>query len=357
MGSMTFLINDTSTGGTTPAVKIVITENADGTVTFAVTQQAGYVGDLRGLFFDVADETLIGTLSAAAAGLTELQQGNDSVADLGNGANMQGLLGDAGGYDVGVEIGTSGLKTTDDIRSFTFTLDSSSRNLTLADFSNVAFGARITSVGLDSNLDGSFETSRSGSSKTGEVTFAVITPTQDFATVDEDATLSGNVLADDGAGVGDVLTVTGWSGGPLGTEHAFVELAYAKIKLNANGSYTVDASAADALGAGESVSHTFTYDVLQTNVDGTSTHTVSFKVTITGTNDGPVILGEMFTGAVTEAGSNSDTGTLSTSSSFAFDDLDLSDTHSVGFAPVGRRSARSARSRSPTRPPAPVTAP
>ena len=61
---------------------------------------------------------------------------------------MQGLLGDDGGYDVGVEIGTSGLKTTDDIRSFTFTLDSSSRNLTLADFSNVAFGARITSVGL-----------------------------------------------------------------------------------------------------------------------------------------------------------------------------------------------------------------
>ena len=64
MSSMTFLINDTSTGGTTPVVKIVITENADGTVTFVVTQQAGYVGDLRGLFFDVADETLIGTLSA-----------------------------------------------------------------------------------------------------------------------------------------------------------------------------------------------------------------------------------------------------------------------------------------------------
>ena len=117
----------------------------------------------------------------------------------------------------------------------------------------------------------------------------------------------------------------------------------AKVKLNANGSYTVDASAADALGAGESVSHTFTYNVLQTNVDGTSTHTVSFKVTITGTNDGPVIAGEVFTGAVTEAGSNADTGTLSTSSSFTFDDRGP-ERHAHGgvHAGRGRRSARSA---------------
>ncbi len=336
MGSMTFLINDSSTGGSTPVVQIVITENADGTVTFTVTQLAGYVGDLRGLFFDIADESLIGSLSASsAANLTEFQQGNDTVSDLGNGANMQGLLGDAGGYDVGVEIGSSGLKTTDDVRTFTFTLDSSARDLTLADFSNVCFGARITSVGLDSNLDGTFETSRSGSSKTGEVTFAVITPTKDEASVFEDATASGNVLANDGAGAGDVLSVTGWSGGAVGVEYTFVDLANAKIKLDANGSYTIDASDADSLAAGESVSHTFTYNVLQTNVDGTTTHTVSFKVTITGTNDAPVIAGEVFTGGVTEAGSNVDTGTLSTSSSFSFDDIDVTDTHTVTFSPVG----------------------
>src|SRR5262245_7581364 len=169
MNTLTFLINDSSTGANTPVVKIVITENVDGTVTFVVTQQAGYVGDLRGLFFDVADERLVGTLSAsAAANLTSFQQGNDTVKDLGNGANMQGLLGDDGGYDVGVEIGTSGLKTNDDVRAFTFTLDSSLRDLTIADFSDVCFGARITSVGRDSNLDGVFETSRSDSSKTGE---------------------------------------------------------------------------------------------------------------------------------------------------------------------------------------------
>ena len=58
-------------------------------------------------------------------------------------------------------------------------------------------------------------------------------------------------------------------------------------------------------------------------------------MTITGTNDAPVIAGELYTGGVTEASSNADTGALSTSDNFSFDDLDLSDTHSVGFAPIG----------------------
>lgn len=326
MATMTFLINDSSTGGNTPVVQVTITENLDGTLTFTLTQLAGYVGDLRGLFFDVADESLIGSLTAAGIGLTELQQGNDTITNLGGGANMSGLLGDAGGYDVGVEIGSSGLHTTDDIRKFTFRLDSTLRDLTLADFSSMSFGARVTSVGLDSNLDGSFETSRSGSSKTGEVTFAVISPTTDSAAVTEDATASGNVLGNDGAGAGDVLTVNGWSGGELGVEYAIVELGYATIQLNADGSYLIDASAADALAAGESVSHTFTYNVLQTNIDGTSTHTVSFKVTIHGSNDQPTLTIADASGDVTEGDG---TAALSDSGVLSFADLDATDVVTV----------------------------
>ena len=81
------------------------------------------------------------------------------------------------------------------------------------------------------------------------------------------------------------------------------------------------------------------------------------SVTITGTNDAPVIAGELFTGGVTEAGSNADTGTLTTSDSFSFDDADLTDTHSVGVHP-GRRDARHAEpSDHRPRRPAPATAP
>ncbi len=191
MSEMTFLINDSSTGGNTPIVQVKITENTDGTLTFLLMQLAGYVGDLRGLFFDIADELLIGTLSASGSGLIGFEQGDDTINDLGGGANMNGLLGDAGGYDVGIEIGASGIRTNDDIGTFTFTLDSNLRDLTLADCSGVSFGARVTSVGLDSNLDGSFATSRTLSSKTGEVTFAVISPTKDVVTVDSHGFVTG----------------------------------------------------------------------------------------------------------------------------------------------------------------------
>jgi VCBS repeat-containing protein len=329
MASMTFLINDSSTGGSVPVVQVVITENSDGSVSFKVTQLAGYVGDLRGLFFDLADETLVGSLTAAGTGLTDLLQGNDTVIDLGGGANMQGLsTSDGGGYDVGVEIGSSGIKSNDDFRWFEFTLDSATRNLTLADFSNVSFGARVTSVGLDANLDGSFETARSGSSKTGEITFAVITPTKDCVAVQEDAGLTGNLLANDGVGAGDVLTVTGWSGGALNTDLIFSDLGNVKVRVDSNGSYSVDASAADALAAGETISHTFSYQVLQTNAEGTSTHTVSFKITVTGSNDAPVVAVTDATGAVSEP--VSPVGDLTDSGTIDFSDVDLTDVHSVG---------------------------
>ena len=100
MRSMTFLVNDRATGsGPTPAVAVTVTENADGTVSISINVVGGVTGDLRGFFFDVANESRIGTLSVTptSPGFTEFRQGNDSVRDLGNGANMNGLLGSDGG--------------------------------------------------------------------------------------------------------------------------------------------------------------------------------------------------------------------------------------------------------------------
>ncbi|MEN9395927.1 MAG: hypothetical protein RLZ81_457 [Pseudomonadota bacterium] len=326
LDSMTFLINDsTASTGTQPLLQVTITANADGTVTFSITQidtAGAALGDLRGLFFDLADESLLGSLtSTATSGLTEMQQGNDSVVNLGDGATMAGLVGDNGGYDVGIEIGTSGL-SKDDIRSFSFTLDSSMRDLTLADFSGVSFGARLMSVGIDLDGNGTIDTARTGSTKVGEVSFQTITPVDDSATVQEDALANGNVLANDGAGVGDTLSVTGWTGGALGTAIAPATLSGATVTLNADGSYVVDASGADALAAGQTVVQTFTYTVLQTNVDGTSSHTASFTVTITGTNDAPTV-SAFSNGAVTEDAATPD---LTTTVSVDFSDADLSDT-------------------------------
>ncbi len=302
MASMTFVINDTSTGGATPAVQITITENPDGTVTFSIVQLVGagaYLGDLRGFFFDVADETLINTLSTTANPLlTELAQGNDSITNLGDGANMNGLVGDSGGYDVGVEIGTSGIGTNgNDVRNFSFTLDSSARDLTLADFANVTFGIRITSIGQDVNGDGTIDTSRTGSAKVGETTFALVALSPDCATVAEDTTAFGNILTNDTATALDVLTVQSWDGGALGTPIEITGGQGATVTLKADGTWSIDAPAADALAAGETVTQTFTVTILQTHYadaahtipDGTYTTTETFTVKIVGTNDAPIL--------------------------------------------------------------------
>ena len=96
--------------------------------------------------------------------------------------------------------------------------------------------------------------------------------------------------------------------------------------------YSVAASAVEFLAAGETKVETFTFNVLDGH-GGSTQRTVT--VTITGTNDAPIIAGELFTGGVAELGSNVDTGSIGTSGTFNFDDADLTDTHNVSFVPVG----------------------
>ena len=86
--------------------------------------------------------------------------------------------------------------------------------------------------------------------------------------------------------------------------------------------YQVANSAVQYLAAGEIVQERFTVTISD-GKGGTVAQVVT--VTITGTNGAPVIDGTLFTGAVTELGSNIDTGTIGTGGSFTFDDTDLAD--------------------------------
>lgn len=285
MANMTFQINDA--GGKAPAVWVTISENADGTLRFDLKVDGSYTGDLRGLFFDLADESLINSLQVApvTAGFTELQVGNDTVKDLGGGATMNGMLGstDTAGFDVGIEIGTSGIGK-DDYQTFSFVLDSTARDLTLADMANVDFGVRLTSVG---EIDGS----RTDSSKILETTSTAIDAGDDAAVASENNTVSGNVLTNDARGLpaSDVVTVTGWEGGNLGEAVVLTNAEGATLTLNADGSYVVDASAADRLSEGEHLEYSFTYDAkAQNEATSWSSDTGVFTVTVDGVNDGPV---------------------------------------------------------------------
>jgi VCBS repeat-containing protein len=326
MASMTFQVNDASTSGGTPAVWVTITENANGTLTFSVTQQGGIIGDLRGLFFDLKDESLIGSLTTNQLG-ADFRQGNDTVKDLGDGATMEGLLGstaksklagaEGNGYDAGIEIGTSGIGK-DDIQSYSFTLDSSARDLTLADFSGVDFGVRLTSVGV---IGGS----REDSSKILENTFIAMDAQADSAGTNEDAAAAtGNVLANDnlGGAASGSMSVTGWSGGDLGQAVTLANTEGATLQLNANGSYVLDATASQALSAGEKIEFVFSYNVQQ-SVDGDSaSDQASFTVTVEGRNDGPVA-GDDAAGAISEDGAIVNASVTGNDS-----DIDRLDTHS-----------------------------
>lgn len=316
MATMTFQINDSSTGGTNPAVWVTVTENSDGTLTFDVTQAGGVVGDLRGLFFDVADESILSSLKVIATS-TDIRMGDDSIKDLGDGANMNGLLGSDKGYDVGIEVGSAGIGKGDDIRSYSFTLDSSARNLSLADVANVDFAARLTSVGV---IGGT----RADSSKILEITSQAIDAKFDLVAVDENTTATGNVLTNDTTSGGS-SSVMGWSGGAVGATIALESEGdtVGSLRLNADGSYVLDTSAGDELSEGESIVYNFNYGVRnQTETTSWSDDTSALTVVINGRNDGPVAGDDMVSG---NENANGTTGTVLANDS----DIDRLDTITV----------------------------
>src|SRR5205085_142758 len=88
--------------------------------------------------------------------------------------------------------------------------------------------------------------------------------------------------------------------------------------------YSVAASAVEYLAAGQTKVETFSFDVSDGN-GGMVPRTVS--VTITGTNDAPIVAATDVTGAVTEL--VTPVGNLTDSGTIGFTDVDLTDVHSI----------------------------
>lgn len=279
--SMSFLINDASTEVGGPQVRVTVTEAANGQLQFSVTQEGAIIGDLRGLFFDLADKALVGSLSTSTAN-TGFSQGLDKVTNLGQGVNMNGLTGSGKGYDAGIRIGSAGLGK-DDIRSYEFVLASSVRDLTLDDFANIDFAARLTSVGT---LDGN----RNASAKLLERTSSAVNAQDDQTSVLENGVGQGNVLSNDGDA--DSALVTSWTGGDAGSSVRLMDgdLDLGSLTLSADGSWQLDLNGPDAdrLSAGETLTKTFVYNVKVQNGDDWSTDSASLTVVIHGQNDAPV---------------------------------------------------------------------
>jgi hypothetical protein len=143
-------------------IQVTITEMLNNALQFdlVVTSETGSIGDLNGLFFDVADESLLDGMTATGADVTGMIFKANDVTKVDNYNNIRGeLLQDLGKFDGGVQFGTAGI-AEDDIRETSFILDHDSVDLTVDLFLGMDFAARLTSVGPEGGA-------RDGSSKIG----------------------------------------------------------------------------------------------------------------------------------------------------------------------------------------------
>lgn len=116
-------------------------------VTLDVLSDTGEIGDLRGLFFSLNDDSLTDGLTITGDDVTSTKLDANSVTKVGAGNNMKGeVVNEAGKFDAGIEFGTPGIGS-DDIRTTTFIISHDSEALTLEDFAGQPVGIRLTSVG------------------------------------------------------------------------------------------------------------------------------------------------------------------------------------------------------------------
>jgi hypothetical protein len=128
-----------------------------GAIRVTVEVVGAAVGDIRGVYLNLADDSLLAGLSVVGADVTAFQVGG--VTGVGPGNNLNGG-GSPCPCDIGVEIGTPGIGK-DDLRMTVFDLAHTSRPLELALFEGQSVGVRLTSVGEFGERGGSSKLSGS----------------------------------------------------------------------------------------------------------------------------------------------------------------------------------------------------
>jgi hypothetical protein len=246
---------------------VSVTEQADGTLLFELEVVGPRAADLRGLFFDVNDPTLLGNLVLTGPDITAYDF--EDVMDLGYGNNMLG--GGREAYDVGMSFGDAGIGSDkEDIRSTSFVLSSADGSpLTLDLIANVEFGVRLTSIGTEGGA-------RDGSSKQTVVAPAAPDAIDDNYTTPEDTPITIDPLANDTDADGDALTATVLTGPAHGT-----------LSQNPDGTYEYTPDP-DYNG-----SDSFTYQV--DDGKGGVDHATVY-ITVDPVNDAPVARDDAFTG-------------------------------------------------------------
>ncbi len=263
------------------SVSIAVITLVDGALRFDVeVLGGGKIGDLRGLFLNIADESLLSGLSVEGDDVTDSAFKANKVIDLGNGANMKGA---SRGFDLGVEFGKAGIGGGDDIRSTSFVLRHDSVALTNDLFEHQSLGLRLTSVGYE---HGPRCDSLKIVAKVPELCDPeppVNTPPQpdaDAAKVCANQSVMIDVLDNDIDADGDALTITAVAGQSI-VEGGSVTLASGAVVRLVEGELVYDLSGADDfdhLLIGATAQDSFEYTVS----DGENTAAAAVEVTVCG---------------------------------------------------------------------------
>lgn len=269
--------------------EVSITE-LDGELVFTVRvpDGSGTIGDLRGFFFDVTDESLIdGLVLSSGAQVTEARFLEDRVSNLGKGANVNGEIVNTGGkFDAGIEIGTAGM-SADDIQETSFRIAHTDQPLDVSIFAGARFAVRYTSVGEE---DGSRDDS------TKSVGFMQSPPEalDDLGETDEDTIYTQDLLANDSDPDGDSLTVVSAGGLAPGSPITVTSEngRTTTVFVSAAGVLTLDPTVDfNDLPLGATDRITVSYEI----TDGNGNFdTAQATVIINGLNDAPVAVDDFY---------------------------------------------------------------
>ncbi|MDJ0732312.1 MAG: VCBS domain-containing protein, partial [Crocosphaera sp.] len=237
--------------GSDAKVLMTLEELANGEIQLTVDVADGIFADIRGIFFNISDESLIDGLTITGENITNTNSGEIGIADEVDSVGNAVIRPES--YDYGIEIGTSGIGS-DDISSTSFIISHVDQALSLEDFIGEEFGVRLTSVGDD----------REGSSKLTRI--LEIAPDKNAVKEDSQPNpITGNVLLNDSETNNlSVVSVNGETNF-VGRE---IQGEYGSLLLNVDGSYSYtldnDNPLVDGLDDGETLTEVFRY----TNSDG-----------------------------------------------------------------------------------------
>ena len=114
-------------------------------ITLAISGPGATIGDLRGFFLHVVDESLVSGLSVSGPDVTGSAFIANAVSNVTSGKYFNGIKMPCP-CDLGVEFGTPGIGQ-DDLQQVTFTLSHATAALDVSFLANQQFGLFVTNVG------------------------------------------------------------------------------------------------------------------------------------------------------------------------------------------------------------------